>query len=129
MTPLKIFKTKSKVTEETEKKEGEPIEEKKAGGEKSEISFMKVKPVLIKPYLSEKASNLTSLNKYVFEVEKGVNKTEVKKFIEKFYNVKVEKVNFVVLKIKKKRMGRNITQFKPKKKAIVTLKEGYKIEI
>ncbi|HOK17490.1 MAG TPA: 50S ribosomal protein L23 [Candidatus Paceibacterota bacterium] len=90
---------------------------------------MKVKPVLIKPYISEKATFLKGLNKYIFEVEKKANKIEVKKIIEKLYNVKVEKVNFVILKLKKKRMGRNITQFKPKKKAIVTLKEGYKIEM
>ncbi|MGC8880686.1 MAG: 50S ribosomal protein L23 [Minisyncoccia bacterium] len=93
------------------------------------MSFLKVKPVLIKSYISEKATDLRGLNKYIFEVERKANKTEVKKVIEKLYNVKVEKINFGILKLKKKRMGQNITQFKPKKKAIVTLKEGNKIEI
>ncbi len=124
MPPLKIFKSKTKTIEKESETKKEEKEVKKPA-----INFLKVKPVLIKPYISEKATFLKGLNKYIFEVEKKANKIEVKKIIEKLYNVKVEKVNFVILKLKKKRMGRNITQFKPKKKAIVTLKEGYKIEM
>ncbi len=85
--------------------------------------------VFIKPYLSEKSTDLKELNQYVFEVEKNLNKIEIKKAIEKFYKVKVEKVNLTLKKGKKKRFGRKISRFKPKKKAVVTLKEGEKIEI
>lgn len=126
MTPLKIFqKNNQKQKTEIDKKETAVKEETN----KTKINFLKVKPILVKPYISEKATDLKSLNKYLFEVGKEINKIEVKKFIEKLYNVKVEKVNFVIIKGKKKKIGRNITRFQPRKKAIVTLKEGYKIEI
>lgn len=85
--------------------------------------------VFLKPYLSEKSTDLRDLNQYVFEVEKNINKNEIKKAIEKFYKVKVEKVNLTFSKRKKKRFGRKISRFQPKKKAVVTLKEGEKIEI
>ena len=85
--------------------------------------------VLKKPVLTEKSLALqTEENKYTFDVDLDANKTEVKIAVEKLFNVKVEKVNIVNVRPKKRRVGR-YEGFKPSmKKAIVTLAEGQTIE-
>ena len=85
--------------------------------------------VLKKPVLTEKSLALqTEENKYTFDVDLNANKTEVKIAVEKLFNVKVEKVNIVNVRPKKRRVGR-YEGFKPSmKKAIVTLAEGQTIE-
>ena len=81
------------------------------------------------PLISEKETFLEEKGKYVFKVLKRANKTEIKKAVEDLYKVKVEKVNIINTKRKKRRLGR-VEGFKPGyKKAIVSLKEGDKIEI
>lgn len=45
------------------------------------------------------------------------------------FNVKVDKINIARLPGKKKRVRRSFKTTSPIKKAIVTLKEGYKIDI
>ncbi|MGE4554644.1 MAG: 50S ribosomal protein L23 [Candidatus Paceibacterota bacterium] len=82
-----------------------------------------------KPILTEKAVLLSTFNKYIFEVENNANKSEIKKAIEKKYNVKVEKVNIIKSQKRKKRWLRVYSNPKKYKKAIVTLKEGYKIDL
>lgn len=85
--------------------------------------------VLKKPVLTEKSLALqTEENKYTFDVDLDANKTEVKIAVEKLFNVKVEKVNIINVRPKKRRVGR-YEGFKPSmKKAIVTLAEGQTIE-
>jgi len=85
--------------------------------------------VIICPILTEKTKLQEKYRKYTFLVNKNANKIEIKQAIEKIYNVKVKKVNTINIKPKPKRW-RFRTGFTPsKKKAIVTLKEGYKIEL
>jgi len=129
MPSLNIFLKKKK--EEKEKSKSEEKEEKKEETKNAspfKVSYLNFKPILVKPYLSEKATNLKNLNKYIFEVLKSANKVEAKKAIEKFYNVKVEKVNMIRFKAKTKKLGRKVSRFSDRKKVIVTLKEGEKIE-
>ena len=65
--------------------------------------------------------------KYTFKVAKTANKIEIKKAVEQlFKDVKVEKVNTMNVRGRKKRMGRNEGYTSDWKKAIVTLKEGSK---
>jgi len=71
-----------------------------------------------KPLISEKATDLGRENKYVFMVDQRANKKQVKELIEEIYDVTVVKTNMI--RIKKK--GNDY------KKAIVTLKEGNKID-
>ena len=89
---------------------------------------VKVAPKM-KGRVTEKASFAQEQNVYTFNVEKGENKTEIKKKIFALYKVKPIKVN--VLPIPKKN-----TTFKGKpstrgggRKALVYLKKGDKIEI
>jgi large subunit ribosomal protein L23 len=81
------------------------------------------------PRVTEKSQNLKMLRQYVFDVNKNANKIEVKKAIEKIYNVKVEKVRMINVPAKKRRAGLTIGRKPGYKKAIVTLKEGHQIEV
>ncbi|MDD4879109.1 MAG: 50S ribosomal protein L23 [Candidatus Omnitrophica bacterium] len=68
-------------------------------------------------------------NKYIFEVDKRANKTEIRKAVEIAYKVKVKDVNTMVMSGKWRRV-----RFKPGKtpdwkKAIVTLRKGDKIDV
>ena len=81
--------------------------------------------------LTEKASLLSEKqNKYVFRVSPKANKIQIKQAIEKLFNKKVVAVNTANYAGKKKRERR--ADFGRKahwKKAIVTLKEGDKIDL
>jgi len=55
-----------------------------------------------KPVITEKSTANGQFNKYVFEVTKAANKSEIKATIEDVYKVKVEKLNSVIVKRKPK---------------------------
>lgn len=80
------------------------------------------------PSITEKNTSLReSQNKYVFEVAKNASKPQIREAVEKLFNVNVTSVNTIVVKGKKKRMGRN-TGYRPDwKKAIVKVEEGQSI--
>ena len=80
------------------------------------------------PVVTEKTNNLTSENVYVFKVDKKANKTQIKQVIESKFNVKVQSVNTVNAKPKKKRVGKYTGYTDMYKKAYVKLKEGSQIE-
>ena len=84
--------------------------------------------VLRKPVITEKSTDLQSLNKYAFEVADNANKPQVKQAIENAFKVKVTGVNIITMPGKSRRMGRRIIQSPSWKKAIVTLQPGDKIE-
>jgi len=85
--------------------------------------------IILRPVVTEKTMNLLADNKYTFVVDKKANKTEIKNAIQNIFNVKVEKVNTMIIKGKPKRMGRFEGKRPDRKKAIVTLKAGQKIKI
>lgn len=109
---------------------------------KNNKSKLSIYEVLKRPILTEKALNLLNQNnkkKYVFEIHKDATKLDVKNAIESLFNVKVEKINTITIPFKtsyyrsryKFQTNRNIYykhKTKGYKKAIVTLKEGYKID-
>jgi large subunit ribosomal protein L23 len=81
--------------------------------------------------LTEKSSLLSEkLNKYVFRVAPRANKIQIKAAIEKLFNKKVVAVNTSNYAGKKKReRSANFGRKAHWKKAIVTLKEGEKIDL
>lgn len=85
--------------------------------------------IIIKPVISEKTTDLMAESKYTFIVDNKANKVEIANAVEKIFNVTVEKVNTLKVKGKNRRMGRFVGKTPTRKKAIVTLKEGDKIEI
>ncbi len=80
------------------------------------------------PIITEKTNNLSNENVYVFKVDKKANKTEIKQAIETKWNVKVDSINTVNVRGKKRRVGKYTGFTSPYKKAYVKLKEGSKIE-
>ncbi len=85
--------------------------------------------ILVKPLITEKASDIGSLNKYIFAVSPKTNKVEIKKAIRSVYNVDPIKINISNFSGKKVRYGRIQGVTKGWKKAVVTLKPGDKIEV
>lgn len=82
------------------------------------------------PLITEKSTILKEKeNKYVFLVDSRANKNEIKKAVEEIFKVKVLTVNTSYVRGKKKRMGRHSGKTPDKKRAILTLKEGNKIEL
>ncbi len=82
------------------------------------------------PIVTEKSSDLAqNQNTITFSVDVNANKTQIKQAIEKIFNVKVESVNTVNVKPKKKRIGRYAGKTNKVKKAIVKLAEGSSIEL
>ena len=91
---------------------------------------MKDSFLIKKPWVTERATDLSALGKYVFIVKPHATKPEIKKAIHEIYKVEVASVNVVNRASKRKRFG-GIMKGKKEgyRKAIVTLKEGQKIEI
>ncbi len=89
--------------------------------------------ILIRPLVTEKMTQLgEKLNKYGFIVEKKANRLQVKQAVEDIYGVKVESVNTMRYggkrKVRYTRAGVLAGKTNSFKKAIVTLKEGEKID-
>ncbi len=85
---------------------------------------------LIKPVVTEKAMDLGSKrNTYTFIVLKDANKLEIRHAVEKNFNVKVARVNTATVKGKQRRFRFAMGRKPDWKKAFVTLKEGYILNI
>ncbi len=82
------------------------------------------------PWVTERSTALAEQGKYVFVVKKGATKPEIKKAIKTIYKVDVAAVNVVNRPPKRKRFGAGLKGSQEGyRKAIVTLKEGHKIDI
>lgn len=82
------------------------------------------------PIITERSTALREeMNKVLFIVNSNANKIQVKRAIEELLKVKVEKVNLINVPGKKKRLGKFEGVRPGKKKAVVTLKKGEKLEI
>jgi large subunit ribosomal protein L23 len=86
--------------------------------------------IIKRPVISEKATILSEReNKYVFRVATDANKIQIKSAVEELFKVTVVKVRTMRVPGKKKRVRFHIGQTPDWKKAIVTLKEGDRIEL
>ena len=104
-------------------------ERREEQGEKSASHNCSRPNFLIKQaWITEKVSRLAPDRKYAFIIDKRANKSEVKKAVQSAYGVLVSGVNIVEMKGKSKRLGRTLGRTSDFKKAIITLKEGHKIE-
>jgi len=84
--------------------------------------------ILLRPIITEKATDLEAKGCYIFEVNSKANKISIKKVIEQIYKVKPLRVNIIRVCGKKVRYGHSTGKTKAWKKAMVFLKEGDKIE-
>jgi len=89
--------------------------------------------IIRRPIITEKSNYLSSyLNQYVFEVDYSSTKTTIKDAIETIFDVKVDRVNTMIVPAKQSRSMQNRrmrTRTNAYKKAIVTLAEGERIPI
>ena len=99
---------------------------------------MEYQNIIIKPLFTEKMSILQETQrKYAFQVSQFANKIEIKKAIQKRFDVEVEKVATMNRKGKIRQMtvrsgGRVIRTSGRKsswKRAVVTLREGFSIDL
>lgn len=89
--------------------------------------------IIRRPIVTEKSNYLsTYLNQYVFEVDYNATRSTVKDAIETIFDVKVKRVNTMIVPAKQSRSlssRRMRTRTGAYKKAIVTLVEGERIPI
>ncbi|HIS90604.1 MAG TPA: 50S ribosomal protein L23 [Candidatus Faecisoma merdavium] len=81
------------------------------------------------PIMTEKSNDLKVNNVVTLSVDPKANKTQIKQAVEKVFNVKVESVNTVTVRPRKKRVGKYTGYTNKVKKAIVKLKDGSSIEL
>lgn len=90
---------------------------------------MNVYQVLKRPILTEKSDIQRDDGQYVFEVDRKANKHQIKEAVQTLFDVDVVAVNTMVMKPKRRRMGRKMLVSRPAwKRAVVTLAPGERIQ-
>lgn len=85
--------------------------------------------ILKRPLVTEKSTTeKDERNKLFFEVDRRANKIEIKKAVEQIFKVDVLDVTTMNVRGKKKRVGRFFTKRSDRKKAMVTIKPGQRVE-
>jgi len=123
---MSLFNKKNPAKEVAVKQESKKIVHPVSTGRKSTGDFSNV---LIRPRITEKATESADKNKYVFEVDTKSNKNQIRVAVEDMYGVKPVKIN--ITKIPSKNVfskGKKGVK-SGGKKAVVYLKEGDSIEI
>lgn len=91
-----------------------------------------MKNLIVKKLLvTEKGTRLKdALNQYSFEVDRDANKLEIRREVEKRFNVKVQDVNTMMRRGKAKRLRTaSYGRTSDWKRAVVTLQAGQSIEM
>ena len=78
---------------------------------------------------TEKGTRLASHDQYILDVDRDANKVEIREAVERLFNVKVLKVNTQVTHGKWHRVQVRWGRRPDRKKAIVTVAKGQKIEV
>jgi large subunit ribosomal protein L23 len=91
---------------------------------------LNVYDIIKKAVITNKSVDLfKKYGKVTFEVNKNANKIMVRNAVEKIWNVEVANVRIVNIPGKERVFARKSFVTPDRKKALVTLKKGYKIEI
>lgn len=87
--------------------------------------------ILIKPIITEKSMQEAAKGKFTFEVNVDSNKAEIAKAVAAAFKVNPTAVQTVTIPSRTKRVGKKrlLTNTSLRKKAIVTLKQGQKIDL
>ncbi len=86
--------------------------------------------VLLRPIITEKSMRGGALGKYTFEVARSASKPQIRDAVEHTFDVRVVKVNVINVRGRAKiHRGRHWFQTSPRRKAIVTLAAGEKIDL
>lgn len=88
-----------------------------------------VHDIIISPLVTEKSTTQREgQNQYSFKVNKRANKIEIKEAVERLFKVKVMEVRTATIRGKVKRLGRQFGKRPDWKKAVITVKEGDRID-
>jgi len=91
---------------------------------------MSARDIIIRPIVTEKTMrDYDSEGKVTFHIAKGTNKTEVRQAVESIFKVKVDKVNIVNVRAKKRRIGKYSGKTNAVRKAIVKLAAGEELKL
>ncbi len=90
---------------------------------------MKKGEIIINPIITEKSTELQEMNKYCFKVNPRANKKEIMNAVHDVFGVQPVTCTVMNIKGKRKRVRYKLGYTSSWKKAIVTLKEGEKIEL
>lgn len=86
--------------------------------------------IILGPVMTEKAYKLNKNDKkLVLSVHPKANKVQIKNALETLFGVKVDKINVALRAGKRRLVGRRVIVGSDQKKAIVSLKEGYSIDL
>lgn len=78
---------------------------------------------------TEKGTLQEPQRKYLFVVARSANKVQIRQAVEALYQVKVAQVNTLLMHGKPRRLRSALGHRPDWKKAVVTLREGHKIEV
>ena len=82
------------------------------------------------PWVTSKAYGLNQkLKQLVLEVHPQANKPMIAQALKKLFNVEIEDIRVVLLKGKRRRVGRHTVFGKKRKKAMIALKSGYSADL
>ena len=85
--------------------------------------------IIIRPLITEKTSiQKEDHNQVTFEVDRRANRVEIRRAIEKIFNVRVANVRTMQVKGKVRQRGRIVGKRRDWKKAIVNLMPGERID-
>ena len=91
---------------------------------------MNIYSVIKKPIVTEKSTiSREEENKYLFEVDRGATKIDIRNAVEKIFKVTVVNVHTINISGKKKRVGRVVGRRRNWRKAVITLAPGSSIEV
>ena len=89
-----------------------------------------VREIIRRPLVTEKSTQANELaNKFTFVVRKDANKIEIKQAVEEVFGVSVLEVRTLNVRGKNKRIGFRHGRKPDWKKAVVTLREGDRIDL
>ncbi len=84
--------------------------------------------VLLRPIITEKSMTQTNNGKYTFEVRTSASKQEIAEAVAEAFKVDVLEVNIIAVHGKTRRLGRRVGRTPDRKKAVVTVAKGQRIE-
>ncbi len=85
--------------------------------------------IVLSPVITEKSTLAAENNQVIFKVKRSATKPEIKEAVERLFKVKVKAVNTINRQGKVKRFRGIKGQQNAIKKAVVTLEEGYSVDV
>jgi large subunit ribosomal protein L23 len=131
---FKNKKEEKKIEKTPKKAEEKPLVEKPSKAvppkaKKIRKSTGEAYRILKSLHVTEKATDLSGKNQYVFRIFPRANKPQIKKAVEETFGVDVVNVRVIKIPRKKRRLGAILGWRRAFKKAVVKIKEGQKIEV